>query len=124
MALRSFKGVDGKFGQPLDVKVIAEVAVGDIERSKEAKEIIRLVTDHATLAASHSSRAVIMYNESLIDMIKSINHAALIRVIAAEKSLLSPTCSIFTALKQLFCMGACVRPRPRSDTDTVLDELD
>lgn len=73
------------FGQPSVSKVTAEVAVGDIERSAEAKEIVQLVTQQSLITATHSSKAVLLYNKSLIERLKSINRASLLQAAASEK---------------------------------------
>lgn len=107
MRLKSFRSGagDGNFGQPSHTKLTAEVAVGDLERSSEAKELIQIVTDHASIAAAHGSKAVIMYNHSLISMIQTINHNALIQALAQEQ-VKRPKLPFFEALGNLFCMSS------------------
>lgn len=90
------KGDSIKFGQPDTTKVIPEVFVGDVERSPEAKEIIRLVSEHAVVAAEHGSRAVALYSESLVGGVREVTRDALARAVAVEKRVnktnKSPSC--------------------------------
>lgn len=105
--LKSFRSgaADGNFGQPSTSKVTAEVAVGDIERSAEAKDIMKIVTEHAIIATANGSKAVIMYNHSLISMIQSINHGALMQALEQENGK-RPKRRFFEALGNMFCMNA------------------
>lgn len=100
--LASFKGGDCMFGQPSVSKVTAEVAVGDIERSAEAKEIVQLVTQQSLITATHSSKAVILYNKSLIERLKSINRASLLQAAATEKEQHDQTHTFMRAFTNIF----------------------
>lgn len=94
-----------RFGQSDSVKVIPEVFVGDVERSPEAKEIMRLVAEHAVMAAAHGGRAVVLYSESLIASVRQVTRCALAQARAAERrersQLQPPPClsSIFAFLQ-------------------------
>lgn len=82
-----FSRTSSKFGQPtVTTKVTPEVATGDIERSPEAQQILRLVTEQSLLAAAHSSQAVIQYNASLVKGVSSVCRVALQHASATERA--------------------------------------
>lgn len=102
-----------RFGQPSVSKVTAQVAVGDIERSQEAKVIVQLVTQHAETAAAHGSEAVVLYNRSVIESIRCINDAAKKKAEAQEKA---DDPSLFSTFAQIFCLGCASSPYPPTTT--------
>lgn len=93
---------DCMFGQPSVAKVTAEVAVGDVERSAEAKEIVQLVTTQSLMTAAHSSKAVLLYSKSLIARIKSINDESMRQACAAEKEVRDQTKTLFASITRIF----------------------
>lgn len=64
--------------------------MGDVERSPEAKEIMRLVTEHTVTAAAHGSKTVLLYSESLIAGIRQVSRVALQDALVAERSAAGP----------------------------------